>query len=94
MSIRRQGWEWAISDLGNLPAKIKQLEVGPQSVFYSGFGDATQVNRIRTGDDEYFFLQYVGSTSGGGAVLTTKVVIGNPVVLSISASAQPLIIKP
>ena len=93
MSIRRQGWEWAISDLGNLPAKIKQLEVRPQSVFYSGIGDATQVNRNRTGDDEYIVLQYVGSTLVIGAVLTTKVVIGNP-GLSISVSAQPLIIKP
>ena len=64
MSIRRQGWEWAVADLGNLPAKVKQLEVRPQSVFYSGIGDATQVNRNRTGDDEYIVLQYVGSSPG------------------------------
>ena len=54
MSIRRQGWEWAISDLGNHLPRLT-VKVRPQSVFYSGIGDATQVNRNRTGDDEYSF---------------------------------------
>ena len=72
MSIRRQGWEWAVSDLGNLPAKIKQLEVRPQSVFYSQIGDATQVNRNRTGDDEYLVLQYVGSSPGNWGGFNNK----------------------
>jgi|TARA_R110000824_G_scaffold117025_2_gene268781 hypothetical protein len=64
MSIRRQGWDWGISDLGNLPAKFKELETSPQSVFYSGIGDATLLNRNRTKDDQFIVLQYVGSTPG------------------------------
>ena len=59
MSIRRQGWDWGISDLGNLPAKFKELETSPQSVFYSGIGDATLLNRNRTKDDQFIVLQYV-----------------------------------
>ena len=64
MSVRRQGWQWGIADLGNLPAKIKDLEASPQSVFYSGIGDATLLNRNRTKADEFIVLQYVGSTPG------------------------------
>ena len=64
MSIRRQGWEWTIADLGNLPAKIKELEARPQSVFYSDIGDATLRNRNRTKPTEFIVLQYVGSTPG------------------------------
>ena len=64
MSVRRQGWEWAVSDIGNLPAKIKELEADPQSVFYSGIGDAVLRNRNTTKSNEFLVLQYVGSSPG------------------------------
>jgi hypothetical protein len=65
MGIRRQGWQWSIADLGNLPPKdLNLLENRPQSVFYSGIGDATIHGRNYTKADQFLVLQYVGSTPG------------------------------
>jgi hypothetical protein len=64
MSMRRQGYEWAVADLGNLPPKrLADLE-RPQSVFFSGIGDATLKNRQRTSSDEFMVIHYFGSTPG------------------------------
>ena len=64
MSMRRQGFEWEVADLGNLPPKrLAELET-PQSVFYSKLGTATLKNRQRTSDDEYLVINYFGSTPG------------------------------
>jgi len=64
MSMRRQGFEWSVADLGNLPPKrLAELET-PQSVFYSQLGSATLKNRQRTSDDEYLVINYFGSTPG------------------------------
>ena len=64
MSMRRQGFEWSVADLGNLPPKrLAELET-PQSVFYSKLGSATLKNRQRTSDDEYLVINYFGSTPG------------------------------
>jgi hypothetical protein len=65
MAIRRQGFQWEVSDLGNLPPKeLSLLENTPQSVFYSKIGTATIANRLRTKPDEFIVLQYFGSTPG------------------------------
>ena len=65
MSIRRQGFQWVVADLGNLPPKdIELLENRPQSVFYSKIGSATITNRLTTKGDEFLVLQYIGSTPG------------------------------
>jgi hypothetical protein len=65
MGIRRQGWQWSIADLGNLPPKdLNLLENRPQSVFYSGIGDATIHGRNYTKADQFLVLQYIGSTPG------------------------------
>jgi len=64
MSMRRQGYEWSVADLGNLPPKrLEDLET-PQSVFFSGIGDATLKNRQRTSSDEFMVVHYFGSTPG------------------------------
>ncbi len=64
MSMRRQGYEWTVEDLGNLPPKrLADLET-PQSVFFSGIGDATLKNRQRTSADEFYVIHYFGSTPG------------------------------
>ena len=64
MSMRRQGYEWTVEDLGNLPPKrLADLET-PQSVFFSGIGDATLKNRQRTSADEFLVIHYFGSTPG------------------------------
>lgn len=65
MAIRRQGFQWEVADLGNLPPKeLSLLENTPQSVFYSKIGTATISNRLRTKPDEFIVLQYFGSTPG------------------------------
>jgi hypothetical protein len=64
MSMRRQGYEWFVADLGNLPPKrLSELET-PQSVFFSGIGDATLKNRQRTSSDEFYVIHYFGSSPG------------------------------
>ena len=64
MAVRRQAYEWLVSDLGNLPPKrLAELTV-PQSIFYSQLGTATLKNRQRTRDDEFIVIQYFGSTPG------------------------------
>lgn len=64
MPIRRQGFQWEIVDLGNLPPKrLEDLE-NPQSIFVSGFGNATLKKRNTTGDDQFIVIQYFGSTPG------------------------------
>ena len=52
MPIRRQGFEWEITDLGNLPPKrLADLE-NPQSIFVSGFGkrylEETKIEQEKT----------------------------------------------
>ncbi len=65
MAIRRQGFQWEVGDLGNLPPKDAELlENSPQSVFYSKIGSATIRNRLRTKADEFIVLKYFGSTPG------------------------------
>lgn len=65
MSVRRQGFQWSIEDLGNLPPKdLNLLENLPQSVFYSKIGTATIKNRLHTKADEFVVLEYFGSTPG------------------------------
>jgi hypothetical protein len=65
MAIRRQGFEWQVKDLGQLPPKrLADLSNSPQSVFISGIGNATITKRNRTANDEFLVLQYVGSTPG------------------------------
>ncbi len=64
MAVRRQAYEWLVTDLGNLPPKrLAELTV-PQSIFYSQLGTATLKNRQRTRDDEFIVIQYFGSTPG------------------------------
>lgn len=64
MSIRRQGFEWSVEDVGNLPPKRLELLTTPQSVFYSGIGNATIKARLRTKETEFVLIQYFGSTPG------------------------------
>ncbi len=64
MSIRRQGYQWDVVDLGQIPPKrLKDLEE-PQSIFYSGIGNATLKARLRTKASEYIVIKYFGSTPG------------------------------
>ncbi len=62
--MRRQGYEWFVQDLGNLPPKLLTDLEAPQSVFFSGIGDATLKNRQRTSSDEFLVIHYFGSTPG------------------------------
>ena len=64
MSIRRQGYQWEIKDLGQLPAKRLDELTRPQSIFTSGFGNATLKARLRTKPTEYVVIKYFGSTPG------------------------------
>ncbi len=65
MPVRRQGFQWQVKDLGQLPPKrLDDLSKHPQSVFVSGIGNATVRKRNRTAKDEYIVIQYVGSTPG------------------------------
>ena len=64
MSVRRQGYQWEVRDLGQIPPKrLKDLE-DPQSIFYSGIGDASLKARLRTKASEYIVIKYFGSTPG------------------------------
>ena len=69
MSIRRQGYEFSFTDLGNLPnSRLAQLSERFQSVLVGfdiddGFGVLTK--SLYTEADEYIVLDYVGSTPGG-----------------------------
>ena len=64
MSIRRQAYQWEIKDLGQLPAKRLEELTKPQSIFTSGFGNATLKARLRTKPTEYVVIKYFGSTPG------------------------------
>ena len=65
MSVRRQGYEWVVEDIGQLPIKrLELLSQLPQSVFYSGIGNATISARLHTKDTEYVVIKYFGSTPG------------------------------
>ena len=69
MSIRRQGYEFEFTDLGNLPQKrLDLLSERQQSVLVGadiedGFGILTK--SLYTEADEYIVLDYIGSTPGG-----------------------------
>jgi len=65
MSVRRQGFEWSVEDIGNLPPKrLELLTKTPQSIFYSGIGNATISARLRTKETEFIVIRYFGSTPG------------------------------
>ena len=64
MSIRRQAYQWEIRDLGQLPPKRLGELTEPQSIFTSGFGNATLKARLRTKPTEYLVIKYFGSTPG------------------------------
>jgi hypothetical protein len=65
MSVRRQGYEWIVEDIGQLPIKrLELLTQSPQSVFISGIGNATISARLHTKDTEYIVIKYFGSTPG------------------------------
>ena len=65
MAIRRQGFEWQVRDLGQLPVKrLEDLSNSPQSIFISGIGNATITKRNCTANDEFLVLQYTGSSPG------------------------------
>ena len=65
MSVRRQGFEWSVEDLGQLPPKrLNLLSESPQSIFYSGIGNATIDARLRTKEAEFIVIKYFGSTPG------------------------------
>ena len=64
MSIRRQAYQWEIRDLGQLPPKRLEALTEPQSIFTSGFGNATLKARLRTKPTEYLVIKYFGSTPG------------------------------
>jgi len=65
MAIRRQGYEWRVEDVGNLPPKrLELLSKLPQSIFVSGIGNANLKARLRTKDTEYIVIKYFGSTPG------------------------------
>ena len=65
MSVRRQGFEWSVEDVGQLPPKrLSLLSESPQSIFYSGIGNATIDARLRTKETEFIVIKYFGSTPG------------------------------
>ena len=65
MAIRRQGYEWTVEDLGQLPPKrLDLLSASPQSIFVSGIGTATLKARLRTKETEFLVIKYFGSTPG------------------------------
>jgi hypothetical protein len=64
MSVRRQGYQWTVEDLGQLPPKRLELLNEPQSIFVSGIGNATLKSRLRTKPTEYIVIKYFGSTPG------------------------------
>ena len=64
MSVRRQGYQWTVEDLGQLPPKLLELLNEPQSIFVSGIGNATLKSRLRTKPTEYIVIKYFGSTPG------------------------------
>ena len=64
MSVRRQGYQWSVEDLGQLPPKRLDALTKPQSIFVSGIGDATLKARLRTKPTEYIVIKYFGSTPG------------------------------
>ena len=64
MSVRRQGYQWTVSDLGQLPPKRLEDLTVPQSIFTSGIGNATLKARLRTKSSEYIVIKYFGSTPG------------------------------
>jgi len=64
MSVRRQGYQWVVEDLGQLPPKRLESLTEPQSIFVSGIGNATLKSRLRTKPTEYIVIKYFGSTPG------------------------------
>lgn len=64
MSVRRQGYQWTVEDLGQLPPKRLEALNEPQSIFVSGIGNATLKSRLRTKPTEYIVIKYFGSTPG------------------------------
>ena len=64
MSVRRQGYQWTVEDLGQLPPKRLDALTKPQSIFVSGIGNATLKARLRTKPTEYIVIKYFGSTPG------------------------------
>tara|TARA_R110000751_G_scaffold128174_1_gene230229 strand:- start:3 stop:488 length:486 start_codon:yes stop_codon:yes gene_type:complete len=65
MTVRRQAYQWIVEDVGQLPIKrLELLSQSPQSVFYSGIGNATIKARLHTKDTEYIVIKYFGSTPG------------------------------
>ena len=64
MSVRRQGYQWTVEDLGQLPPKRLDALTEPQSIFVSGIGNATLKARLRTKPTEYLVIKYFGSTPG------------------------------
>ena len=64
MSVRRQGYQWTVEDLGQLPPKRLEQLNEPQSIFVSGIGNATLKARLRTKPTEYIVIKYFGSTPG------------------------------
>ena len=64
MSVRRQGYQWVVEDLGQLPPKRLNELTDPQSIFVSGIGNATLKARLRTKPSEYIVIKYFGSTPG------------------------------
>ena len=65
MAIRRQGYEWTVEDLGQLPPKrLDLLSATPQSIFVSGIGTAQLKARLRTKETEFLVIKYFGSTPG------------------------------
>ena len=64
MSVRRQGYQWTVEDLGQLPPKRLGQLSAPQSIIVSGIGNATLKARLRTKPTEYIVIKYFGSTPG------------------------------
>jgi len=65
LTVRRQGYEWRVEDIGQLPPKrLAALSESPQSVFVSGIGNATLKARLHTKDTEFIVIRYFGSTPG------------------------------
>ena len=85
MSIRRQAYQWEIADLGQLPAKRLEELTKPQSIFTSGFGNATLKARLRTKATEYVVIKYFGSTPG---IYRNRETIGCRVAMSIFLSVS------
>ena len=46
MSVRRQAYQWEITDLGQIPAKRLEELTKPQSIFTSGFGKCDSKSTI------------------------------------------------